>query len=298
MEEQRFETTTPLMRPRQVEAEQEEIDNISRTLTAPPHIRAQIEDIGEYHRRAKALRKSLDVQSPRAYEGLEVDRAKAREKQLRESMRESMPTAAEMRKNPPGAVGKHMAWEKNHKANLLEWQNIRLRLLASGALDNDHDVANFEAYRPVGGSQELSMDNAQIPGKQFHFPPGGVGDTVVLSSDDLDFLRAHELEIFQKVAFMTADQRAQVKELVEVLRRAAGLEASAPTDTADSDVTVHAPAKPAAKARKPVRRESEWNKLQKRAKALNIPSFGKTRDVLAAEVAAAEAEIAAVETKE
>jgi hypothetical protein len=78
-----------------------------------------------------------------------------------------MPSQEEMRKSPPGAIGKHMRWEKQNKKNLEEWKNLKLRLNHE---DTDPDVANFERFRPTSSSS-LNMDNAHIPGNQYFLPP-------------------------------------------------------------------------------------------------------------------------------
>jgi hypothetical protein len=36
-----------------------------------------------------------------------------------------MPSQEEMRKAPPGAVDKHMGWEKRNKPKIAEWKNLR-----------------------------------------------------------------------------------------------------------------------------------------------------------------------------
>jgi hypothetical protein len=71
-----------------------------------------------------------------------------------------------MRRKPPGAVGKHMAFEKAFKAKILRWKNIR-RILNKG--NDDPDISNLELYR--GTKSTLNMDNAEIPGKEFFIPP-------------------------------------------------------------------------------------------------------------------------------
>jgi hypothetical protein len=81
-----------------------------------------------------------------------------------------MPSDEEMRRNPPGTVGRHMRFDKAAKmrdrfpeGELRRWKNHQLSLNRG---DADPDVANFERMRPLHNHQ-ASMLGAQIPGKVF-----------------------------------------------------------------------------------------------------------------------------------
>ena len=142
------ESTNSLFRPHQVEQTKDEIKRLEGTLNAPPHIAAQIQDRGEMTRQLRSLRRNLDQQAPKPYEISEKDSAVARSEQLKAEILEGMPTQAEMRRNPAGAVDKHRKWEKHNKLKILEWKNIQLRRHAGGDLDElpDPDLMRNAAY--------------------------------------------------------------------------------------------------------------------------------------------------------
>lgn len=150
-----------LLRPEQRSEMLAERD-VLRTKLSNPHI----EDKGAVAKQLRNLETQLETQTPKPYKPTEIDAAVRRERELREQLLAGMPSQEEMRKNPPGAVGKHMEWERRNKQRLLEWKEIRLRLNHDNA---DPDVANFERFRPT--TSTLNMDNAQIPGTQYFMPP-------------------------------------------------------------------------------------------------------------------------------
>ena len=149
--------TATLMLPREVEGVQTEANRISEALSAPPHISAQIQDRNHLRKQLRTLKDKLETQTPKPL-GLDLlDTATRREKQLREQWMQGMPTQAEMRRNPAGAVGKHQDWEKRNKGKVREWKNIRRRLHVSG--DNpghydDPDISNIERFRPAGAGRD------------------------------------------------------------------------------------------------------------------------------------------------
>ncbi len=167
------ERTTPYLKPLEVETKASELRRLQEVISAPQHIRSQVQDMGMIVRRRNDLRRDLEKNAPQPYTGQELDRAVARESTLLTDIVQGMPTQAEMRRAPPGAVDKHMAWEKANKTKILEWKNIRRRLHASG--DNPSpdvvDLSNLEKHRPQHASHEVNMDNAVIPGKSIHIPP-------------------------------------------------------------------------------------------------------------------------------
>ena len=124
-----------------------------------------IQDKGAVNTQLRRINKQLETQTPKPFAIHEVDSMVKRERELRETILCGMPSQEEMRKAPPGAIGKHTEWEKRNKAKLNEWKNIRLRLDPES---HDPDIANFERYRPTQSS--LNMENAQIPGKQYYLP--------------------------------------------------------------------------------------------------------------------------------
>jgi len=151
---------TNLLRPNQREEMQSEKKVLENKMKNP-----YIHDKGAVNTQLRKLSNQLETQVPKPYNPNEVDSMVKKEKDLREKILNGMPSQEEMRKSPPGAVGKHMAWEKRNKGKLLAWKETRLRLEPEST---DPDIANFERYRPVTNS--LNMDNAHIPGKQYYLP--------------------------------------------------------------------------------------------------------------------------------
>lgn len=196
---------TNLLRPRQVDDAKHEIKSLEEQLRSP-----HIEDKGEVNTKLRRVRKSFEQQAPRPAENpAEEDRMVKRSRQLLTEILEGMPSQEEMRKAPPGAVDKHIRWEKANKAKIVEWKNLQLRLTAGSG---DNEVANLERFRPRESS--LSMDNAVIPGKQYHLPPHDAGLPVTFTSEQLTFLRAHDPELADMIGSLTNRQRAEVKEAI------------------------------------------------------------------------------------
>lgn len=152
--------TTPLLRQRQINEMQDDKRSLSKMLENP-----HIQDKASVARQLRRLDHQLETQTPKELAGRDVDGLVREEKELREKFTEGMPTAEEMRKCPPGAVGKHMAWEKRNKGTIMKWKNATLRLNVG---DDDPDLCNIERFRPK--TNTLGMEGAQIPGKTFFFP--------------------------------------------------------------------------------------------------------------------------------
>lgn len=196
----------PYLRPNQVEQLIDERASIDNMLNAPEYIKNQIQDKGAMLRHARSIDKTLHENVATPYLDTERDRAARREKELLEDITAGMPTQAEMRRSPPGAVDKHRAWERDNKQKILEWKNLRIRMHVSGML-KDHetatDVANLERFRPVGGSQELNMDNALIGGKGIFLPNGPIAVTNVMSDEDREAMKQRDMELAATVVVAT-----------------------------------------------------------------------------------------------
>lgn len=208
-----FERTAPYLKQNQLEEMQAEKDRLSQTLRAPPHLRNAIQDGAGMMATLKRIERSLERDTAKAYEGPALDAAVRREKELREEWLVGMPTYEEMRRNPPGALDKHMQWESRNKAKIAEWKNIKRRLFAGGAVPSsvsDGSVANIELHRPRATSGELSMDNAQIPRTVTYTGLGG--RSVPFSDEQLAFLAKVYPGIHNQLPFLSADQRDEVKE--------------------------------------------------------------------------------------
>ena len=255
------ETIKPLLRPNQVAEKEAELKRLSEMLAAPPHISNAV-NRDDIRRLASGLKKDLREQTPLPYEGRELDAAVKRERELRETMvDDGMPAADEMRRNPPGTVGQHMRWEHKNKARLLEWKNHRLRLHASGALDEpagSPDIANFERYRPHVGRRDLSV--AQIVRPTIDIPMAATkAENIrnVMSDDDRKSEEDQLLALAERLALAGNDVGKRT--LMAILRKQPEAAPAAPKGPGEYDV------------------------LYKRAKELGFkPVFGKkqTKDEL------------------
>jgi len=197
--------TKPLLRPDQVESAKDEIKNLEEKL-----VNKHIEDKAEVSRQLRRAKKDFENQVPRAPGVDEEGKMVSRSRDLLDEIVKGMPSQEEMRKNPPGAVDKHRAWERRNKLRILEWKNIMLRLTAGSG---DRDAANLERHRPRMSS--LNMDNAEIPGKQIYLPETTTGPAAVFSDAQLAVLRQLSPEIADKLASLDNAQRAKVKDVVE-----------------------------------------------------------------------------------
>jgi len=235
-------STANLLHPRQVTELKESKERLGGMLSAPPYIRDQLADGGAgVQKQIKGIDKMLE-QAPVPIPPDQIDTAVKTEAELREGWLEGMPTQAEMRRNPPGATDKNMAWQKNTKTKVAQWKNIRRRLHASGIsehrLADEGDVSNIEMFRPRGGSGEMNMDNAQIEGKNCRLPPPGAGPVAIMNEKDAGILAEINPELLAAMGTLTNEQRAGVLEMV---RAYDGIEDSPKplVDTGDSNVNVH-----------------------------------------------------------
>ncbi len=124
------ETTKPLLRLHQVQELREEEARIEGIFRAPSYQTGGV-DKAEAARRLRRIQKQLSEETPRPYARDDLDAARRRRDALQAEFTQGMPTQAEMRRNPVGAVDKHMAWEKRNKPKINEWRNIQYRLHAS-----------------------------------------------------------------------------------------------------------------------------------------------------------------------
>jgi len=152
---------------REVEECKDEIKSIEGMLSDPrPQVQAQIEDRGAMSAAARSLVNRLNTDAPPETTPEQRDAIAKREEELLGKIMEGMPSKMEMRKCPPGAIGKHAQWEKRNKAHIIEWKNLK-RLQNRG--NDDPDISNLEMHRPTAST--LNMDNAVIPGTDYFIPP-------------------------------------------------------------------------------------------------------------------------------
>lgn len=196
--------TKPLLRPAQLADAKNELKSLEARLNSP-----HIEDKGEVARQLRRVSKTVAEQTPVPPASAEEEgKMTSRSEQLLSEILQGMPSQEEMRKAPPGAVDKHMRWERANKQKILEWKNLQLRLTHG----EDAEAANLEKHRPVGST--LNMDNAFIPGKQF-FMPATIGPAVVFSDAQIAYLRSLNPALADMIGTMSNEQRAQVKQVVE-----------------------------------------------------------------------------------
>jgi len=154
------EKTKSLLRPAQVEeltSEKGNLEEMASYKFTPNR--------GEVIAALRRVDNTLNEQAPKPFVGEDLDTAVKEEAQLREEIQVGMLSQEEIRKNPPGAVGRLQAWEKRNKEKILAWKHMTLRLNIGS---DDPDVANFERFRPTRNT--LNLDNAQIPGSSYFLP--------------------------------------------------------------------------------------------------------------------------------
>lgn len=195
----------PLLRNDQVEEMLGEKESLQRKLQSP-----YIEDKGTVAEQLRRLSNQLESQRPRPYVGQELDAAVKREAELRSIWTQGMLSQEEMRKNPSGAVDRHLAWERRNMPLIEEWQNIKRRLHAG---DDSRESASIEQHRPT--TSTMNMDNVQIQGKQFFLPPYGAAMPVIFSDAQIAALKAIVPDLADRLASLSNVERAQVKETLE-----------------------------------------------------------------------------------
>lgn len=209
----RFERTLPFLGAHQVTELLNEKQAIEEALTAPSHVSAQIQNRGQMRRQVSHIDRQLHNDAPKAYRQDEIDSAVKREQELRDKWTAGMPTQAEMRRSPAGAIDKHRSWERANKRDILEWKNIRRRLHATGLIDDHPDareVSNIEQFRPVHASHELPMDNKLVAGKDIYLPPGPIAVRNVMSDEDKAAMLERDIQIAAAAAKAAVDRLLEI----------------------------------------------------------------------------------------
>ncbi len=210
-----------LMRPHEVEDAKGEVRNIRDALEAPAYIRGKVTDLPNMAKRRSRLEAQIDAYAPKPFKEEELDKAIALSNELESKIREGMPTSAEMRRNPPGAVSKHIGWQKTKSKMVQAWKTVQLRLRESGAVADHlvygHDIANVERIRPTGhDTRELNMDYAQITGKDIKYGKE-VGKTTVFNEEQLAMLQQLDPDMRGQLFSLNQVQRARVKDFVQAV---------------------------------------------------------------------------------
>lgn len=195
----------PLLRHDQVDEMLGERETLQKKMHSP-----HIEDKGTVAEQLRRLNHQLESQRPREYAGPELDSAVRREAELRAEWTQGMLSHEEMRKNPPGAVGRLLEWERKNLRKVEEWQNIRRRLNVGS---DDPEIASIERYRPT--TNTMNLDNAQIQGKQFFLPPYGAAMPVMFTDAQIAVLKSIVPDLADRLGTLDNVERAQVKQTLE-----------------------------------------------------------------------------------
>ncbi len=152
------------LRPNQIH----EIENEKRVIERTLETRV-VQERGNLIAHLGRIDKQIESQSPPDLTPEERDQKTKECKEIEGRLVPMMPSDEEMRRNPPGVVGRHVRFEKMAKSkdyfpegDIFRWKDNQLALHKG---DEDPDVANFERMRPMhnmGG-----MLGAQIPGQQY-----------------------------------------------------------------------------------------------------------------------------------
>lgn len=150
------------MRHAQRVSEGREIAEIEAKLTDPVE-RKFLQNPGKLRQQNDRRKANLQAQSPPTdLRPSQRDKLKRLEAVTRAFVAENMPSAEQMRHNPPGAVDHHRAWDQATKPALLAWKKVRILLNP----DSDAtDLSNFERYRPSNAATRNLFSDGQIPGQ-------------------------------------------------------------------------------------------------------------------------------------
>lgn len=149
------------LRPAQVEELQQESNALGEGLRTKLPTGLDKRDMA---RRKRQIDKMLADQQPPDLNPTERDAFAREARRLESEFTVGMLSAEEMRKNPPGAVDRNLAWHMRHRRTVARWKNIQ-RALHKG--DPSPDLANIERFRPHRMPTDPSMAGAQIPGRLF-----------------------------------------------------------------------------------------------------------------------------------
>lgn len=155
------------MRHAQRASESSEIEAMDRKLTDPVE-RRFLQNPGKMKQQNDRRKANLQAQSPPTdLRPSQREKLAKLEVVTRAFVAENMPTAEQMRHNPPGAVDHHIAWDRYTKRALLAWKAARILL---NPTSDARDLANFERYRPSNAATRNLFTDGQIPG-QFALSP-------------------------------------------------------------------------------------------------------------------------------
>jgi hypothetical protein len=159
-----------------------------------------------YHRR-RHLQERLDLERPPDLSSSEADTLRKRNDDIEASIAPLAPSRDEMMKNPPGTVGKNIAFERAHKKEILEWKRNQAILNRD---TEDPDAANFERIRRVS-DRSVNYEDSQIGGeKSFSVPT----PTYMSNYDQIDWAngdaaKALRAEVERTISEMGLSQTIQ-----------------------------------------------------------------------------------------
>lgn len=140
----------------------------------------QVQNKAAVAKRLRRIEKRLqDDAAPEVPAG-ERDDMQRRIVELEAEIKDGMLSHDEMTRNPPGAVGHNIRYQRKKTPAQLEWKSKQLRLNKDS---DDPDVANIERLRPR--TSHLSMDGAQIPGRTVSTP----SSAFMANYDEIDFTK-------------------------------------------------------------------------------------------------------------
>lgn len=197
-----YESTIPKnpLRPHQVAELTDEKKRLDAFLKRPDV------DKSDARKNLQNVANMIAEQSAKQLTGQDLDSAKKRIDTLEATIKKGMLSNEEMRKSPPGAVGRHIAHDKANKENIQEWKRLQI---AVNAGDHDPDLANIERLRPA--KSRMNMHNALVSGTEHHNVNNAAPTTVLTSSDIALITERAPVEVSGRLCVMDADQRAIAK---------------------------------------------------------------------------------------
>lgn len=151
--------------PQEASGLETEKKQIEESLAQPEWARRDLtaKQVEELNERKDNIEAQLAEVRPPSVSDQAKDALESRRKDLEDKIRIGMVSEEEMRRNPTGAVYKHMRWEKENIFDILEWKNIKRTLEPDS---EDPDLCSVELLRPsiLPQSGSTFMPDAQIPG--------------------------------------------------------------------------------------------------------------------------------------
>ena len=217
MEVEKKSAVPELLRPAAVYELGEEIGRLERTLTGSH--RGAIQDPSAMQKQIRNMKRNLAEKAPQPYEADAIDTAAQRAAILREKISEGMLSRVDMRRNPVGAVDRHIKWERANKGRIKEYKHIMLRLNAG---TDERDVANIEKLRPEGNVGGYTAE-AQIPGAfamsaqaKANWPLGEAKcDTAAKQAERVGMTEEKKKALVERLAKARAAKAAKVAETKE-----------------------------------------------------------------------------------